>query len=131
MGFYTKRGTKSTPNGAPILKTVGKDLTPFQDILTPFQAPNLTPFGAHIKERKKLSKKDTSSNLSLKELFYSFKDSNGYKDIDFDNEFQKFTEYWINPPKRPKFACHNWLDKAVEYKKRREPKHEPDQYKYD
>jgi hypothetical protein len=107
-------------------------LLPKETPLLPKETPLLPKESTHSRESiETKERKRVHTSPTLKELFYSFKDSNGYKDIDFDNEFLKFTEYWINPPKRPKLACHNWLDKAVEYKKQREPKHEPDRYKED
>jgi hypothetical protein len=57
---------------------------------------------------------------ALKEMFYSFKNDNGYKTINFENEFKKFCEYWLEGPrklKNKKLACHNWLDHAVAYEK--------------
>lgn len=73
-----------------------------------------------IKESKvkeiKRNKTKVLDTATLKDIFYSFKNNNGYKDVNFDNEFNKFCEYWIEPPKKPKLACHNWLDKCLEFK---------------
>ena len=44
-----------------------------------------------------------------------------YRDIDFDNELEKFELYWAEGGrklKRPKLALKNWMDNAREYKKR-------------
>jgi len=65
---------------------------------------------------------------ALKEIFYSFQNDNGYKDIDFDNEFKKFCEYWLEGArklKNKKLACHNWLDSAVRYEKQNRPNGPP------
>jgi Domain of unknown function (DUF4373) len=73
------------------------------------------------KIRKEKSKVDAAN--TLKEIFYSFQNDNGYKAINFENEFKKFCEYWLDGQrklKNKKLACHNWLDKAVEYKERGE-----------
>lgn len=78
-----------------------------------------------IKERKgkesikeSIKEKNTPTIEKVKKTFYSFKE-NGYSDIKgFDNQFQKFCEYWFDGKrklKNPTLACHNWLDKAREY----------------
>jgi len=48
-----------------------------------------------------------------------------YPGLDIDKELKKFETYWSEGDrtlKRPKSAFHNWLDKAMEIKKSREPK---------
>jgi len=47
-----------------------------------------------------------------------------YPELDIDKELEKFKTYWSEGNrtlKRPKFAFHNWLEKAMEIKKGKEP----------
>lgn len=69
-------------------------------------------------DTKEIDKEKQSS--SLHDIFYSFKNDSRYLKIDFENEFKKFTEYWFEGKrklKNHKLASHNWLDRALEYRK--------------
>jgi hypothetical protein len=65
---------------------------------------------------KEVVKKEQPA-VPLKDLFFSFKDDHRYDGIDFENEFKKFCEYWIEGKRKlnnRKLAAHNWLDKCLE-----------------
>ena len=72
-------------------------------------------------KRKKdtIQKKEDATKESIKIIFYSFKTEQRYNEIDFENEFNKFCEYWLDGNKKiknPKLACHNWLDHILTFK---------------
>jgi phage replication O-like protein O len=125
----TAIGADLTPKEATIdttnLTPIQDKLTPIQGDLTPKEATNLTPKEAHTKERKILTKDTTKdSNAQEKKSFEEYKEEmrKRYPELDFDNEFQKFHEYWYEGRKictNPKLALHNWLDRAREYKKQK------------
>ena len=99
-----------------------KNLTPVQGGLTPVQVSKSLPIEVLQKKERYLQKILTKEKepTSLKDIFFSFKNDNRYRDIDFDNEFKKFCEYWLDGKrklKNEKLACHNWLDSAVRFQK--------------
>lgn len=64
----------------------------------------------------KSKKKHTKE--SIVDVFYSFKNNDRYTSIDFDNEYQKFCDYWFDGKrtlKNVRLSCHNWLDKSLRY----------------
>ena len=61
-----------------------------------------------------------SIEVQLKEIFDSFKVDSRYAGVNFDNEYKKFCEYWLEGKrklKNKKLACHNWLDSALRHEK--------------
>jgi len=112
------------------------DLEPKTKNLTPIPVPSDTDLKKSDTDLSNKSGTDLSNNkskkeiqiqltkekvsVSLKDVFYSFKENQRYGAIDFDNEFKKFCEYWLGGGrklKNKKLACHNWLDSAVRYEK--------------
>ncbi len=62
-------------------------------------------------------KEEGITAATLKDIFYSFKEDAKYDAIDFENEYQKFCDYYGNKKlTHGKANCHNWLDKALEYR---------------
>jgi phage replication O-like protein O len=60
----------------------------------------------------------TKENVKL--IFYSFKELGKYKNIDFEETWIKFEEYWFTGKrkiKRPKSASINWLNNDLSFSK--------------
>ena len=66
-----------------------------------------------------IQKKEPITKESIKIIFFSFKNEQRYNGIDFENEYNKFCEYWLGGKKKLKnttLACHNWLDHVVSFR---------------
>ena len=66
-----------------------------------------------------IQKKEPIKKETVKTIFFTFKDNERYKDIEFENEYNKFCEYWFGGKKKLKnttLACHNWLDHVLSFK---------------
>lgn len=90
----------------------------------PEQATGVLPDEAYTKASKNNTtiKTNTTTKENVKIIFYSFKDKVRYNGLDFDNEFEKFCEYWFEGKqklKRPTLACHNWLDHCLLFQQNR------------
>jgi len=93
---------------------------------------SITPPKTKLKELKEVEREEVKepAPATLKDIFFSFENNNGYKDIDFLNEFKKFTEYWKTPPDKPELAAHRWLDKCLEKKADKKPRDTSDPDKF-
>ena len=79
----------------------------------------LEGIGKELEVKSSKGQKKGLAATTLKDVFNSFKKETKYGGLDFDNEFAKFTEYYDGKKiKNGKLACHNWLDKAIEYRDR-------------
>jgi len=125
---------KLVENLADVYKKRGRQLPskPLIDNNYPFPDTNKSITGTEMPQSKVKNSKVKNSKVvepaALKEIFYSFQNDSGYKDIDFGNEFKKFCEYWFEGTrklKNKKLACHNWLDSAVRYEKQNRPNGPP------
>jgi hypothetical protein len=99
--------------------------------LVPHQLPTSTPAVPLGREREGIGKelevkscrgqRKGLTATALKEVFYSFKTDERYREIDFNNELNKLIEKHNGkvPIKDRELICHRWLDSALEYRNNR------------
>jgi phage replication O-like protein O len=112
---------KALPNEVLPSEVLPEMVTKPSEVL-PEQVTEVLPEQVYTKTRKNNTTiKTNTTKENVKVIFYSFKNNQRYQNVDFENEFEKFCEYWLEGKRklqRPKLACHNWLDNTIKYANR-------------
>lgn len=121
--IVTETGNESLPNQVTIIDEkslpIQEESLPIQVASLPKEVTKSLPKEVNTKERNILTKNTTKEKSIISFDDYKEQMRERYPDLNFDNEVQKWHEYWYEGRKKctnPKLALHNWLDRARQWK---------------